>query len=214
MQLIHATTCGEFLPNEHRRFHIADQHMNRQQRRAAARQRRQGTRPGRAPTVRADVDTLDLAMRRAGRLTAAERCTVLDPTRAAFKALREGVATFEQWAYVSSAVTVAQAIEDQGVVRGFRAHLDAAERAIDAVFQRVNEAQGGPSWGRATTLYFQEIEALDEALHWHDWQLQHLSGAEFHAVVRVAERHIRAAGGQAIEHRPITTPQPTQENLL
>lgn len=171
-------------------------------------------RPTRIPQRRVEQDNMHLAKLHATCLTEAERTDALTSARDGFRALREGVATYRQWAHVSTLVTVALAIEDQGVIRGMREHFLAAERAIDAVFRRVQDAPGGPTWGRSTTLYFQEIEALREAVHLHDEQLRVLSAAEIHAAVRAAERNVLAVGGQVLTATPLPTPQPVQEKLL
>ncbi|HSV44206.1 MAG TPA: hypothetical protein VLJ58_00325, partial [Ramlibacter sp.] len=97
-----------------RRFHVVEFAGNRAQRRQAARaDRRKSTRPAKPEGI---VDTTELAIHRATRLTDAERNRMLHPAREGFTALRRGVATHEQWAAVAGAVNVALAIETQGVV--------------------------------------------------------------------------------------------------
>jgi hypothetical protein len=157
----------------------------------------------------------EYAIARATKLTDQEREGVLRPARDGFRALREGVATHEQWAFVSSAVTMAQAIEAQGIIRGMHEHFDAAERALDAIYQRVQDGTGGPAWGRSTTLYLAEIDTLRVAIHLHEDQLRVLGFSELQAAERIAQRNIRAAGGRVIQAAAASTStHPTQQRLV
>jgi hypothetical protein len=186
--------------------------LNRQMRRLQMRaQRKRG--PVRRPRE-IMANAAEVVANRASLLTQPERERCLSPARDGFKALREGVATFDQWAGVSSAVTMALAIEDQGKVRGLREHFEAAERALDAVWQRVEDHPGGASWGRRTTLYFDEIAAIREAVHLHDFQLQHVSVSELHQATEKARHNVRAAGGREIPAPANSLPQPTQQRLV
>ena len=162
--------------------------MNRAQRRQA----------DRASVTQFSLPTMNAALRRATRLTARERALVMDPTRAGVAALRQGVATYEQWAYVCSAIQVGLAIEAQGIVRGLQAHMQAADQALQAVYARVTAPAEGPTWGRATALRFDELEAITDAVDLHDWQLQQLAAKEFHRAVKLAEKSIRKAGGKVL----------------
>lgn len=179
--------------------------LNRRLRRMLARHQR---RPKHQPRTIV-LDTVRLAMSGAGAITAAERDLALAPARAAFKALREGVATFEQWDALDSVLLIAIQIEELGIVRGLREHLQAAATALAEIRRRV-DAVG--AWGSRTTLYFQEIEALREALHLVDFQLQNLSLSELQQAANRAANKIR---GRA---HPVTAadtlPQPKQERLL
>lgn len=211
--MIQASGSHDFLAATDRRYQVAEPQprpgMNREQRRKQA---KASKRPPARRHGQVAADPVRTAILRATRLTRSEREAALQPARDGFKALREGVATYGEWCHVCTLVTIALAIEDQGVIRGMREHLQAAERAIDAVYRRVQQAEGGPTWGRRTTLYFQEIEALREAIALHDAQLQVLSAGELHAAVHAAERNVLAGGGRVI--RDDSTPQPVQEVLL
>lgn len=184
--------------------------MNRAMRRALRhtkepRRQREQFAPGHNP-VHAAIDN-------ATTLTQREREKIMVPLRMAFDALRRGVATYAEWGTVCSAITMAQAIEAKGVVKGLHEHLATAERACDAVWQRVTTDPDGEAWGRRTTLYFDEISALSEAIDLHDFQLQHLSVREIHAAKALAMRNVRAAGGLVVG-AAAEIPQPTQEQLL
>jgi hypothetical protein len=184
---------------------------NRAQRRAALKSRKLQTRARQPRLIMANA--MDVVKSRAARLTDAERANVMLPAKSGFKALREGVATLGQWQAVSSAVSVARAIEAQGIVRGIHEHLAAADCALDAVWHRVQDGVRGSAWGRCTTLYFDEIAALETALFLHDHQLQQLALSEFHSAVELARRDVRAAGGTEVP-TPTHLPSPTQERLL
>jgi hypothetical protein len=146
-------------------------------------------------------------------LTQPERDELMQPVRDGFQALRQGVATYAQWAAVSTGISVALTIEKIGTVRGLREHFEAAERALDAVYARVTGGAEGIAWGRRSTLYFDEIAALREAIDLHDFQLQNLSAREIHEAGRRTVQDARAAGA-FIAPNAAALSQPVQEKLL
>lgn len=186
---------------------------SRQIRRMQARSEQPGRQGGRRERE-ISRENLNIARNLAARLTDAERGRVLEIAHAGFKRLREGVATFNEWACVASAINMAVAIEKQGVIRGMHEHFAAAEKAIDAVWYRVERGEKGSAWGRCTTLYHDEIEAIQTAIALHDAQLQALSVAELNAALETVRRDVRTHRGQEIHRATITTPQPAQEKLL
>jgi hypothetical protein len=141
------------------------------------------------------ADTMALALSLAAKPAAADRAEVLDILRSAIKALREGVATEQQWAIAAGAVTVALAIERQGVVRGLLEHLQAAGRALEGIHSRAMH-QGCGQWVRAT-LYYQELDALATFLDLHAFQLDHLGRAEFLAAIDKAQQRVITQGDNA-----------------
>lgn len=155
------------------------------------------------------INNLEIARTHAARLTLHERRTVMRPIRDSFKALREGVATWQQWACVSSAMKVALAIEAQGVVRGMKGFFTAADTALDAFCQRV---QDGDKWANATP-YFQEIEDIAEAIDFHEDQLRVLAYSEFEAAHQSAVKASLKSGGITLHITEVTT-APIQEKLL
>ena len=103
----------------------------------------------RRPRWRPTGDVMLLAMHRAAKPPASDIEQVLDVLHAAHKALREGVATEQQWSVLAGCLDVALAIERQGVVRGLQEHLASAEKALQAVHDRANATA---TW-RATPLH-------------------------------------------------------------
>jgi hypothetical protein len=120
---------------------------------------------------------------------------LLRPTRSALVALREGVASEQQWHTLAGAVETALAIDRRGVVRGMRGHLLLGEQALAGITLR---AMDGGTWC-PTPLYLQEIDDVTEALRMHEYQLQQLGHSEFCRVVVRAEAEIRSAGGQVLD---------------
>jgi predicted P-loop ATPase len=186
--------------------------MNRRQRRQAERSSRLADRPRRTPR-QIIANAVDVVKNRAARLTDAERDRMLAPAREGFTALRQGVASHDQWCGVASAVTMALAIEAQGVVKGMREHFQAAERALEAIWTRAQAGADDGAWARPT-LYFDEIAALREAIHLHDFQLRQLAVSELHAAIAITRRNVRAAGGREIPAPAHSIPLPTQERLV
>lgn len=159
-------------------------------------------------TVTADIVTL--AMHRASKPPAEDIEAVLAPMRAAFKALREGVATELQWSVLASSVNVAMTIENQGVVTGLAAHLKAAETALQGIYRRAMHAG---AW-KPTALYYQEIEAIDEFIPLNKFQLEQLSRGEVIKALDKAEAVIRSVGGTVIDIDQLRRREQVQMNLI
>lgn len=139
--------------------------------------------------------TLAVAIDGAAKPAADDRAQVIAPVAQAIRALREGVATQMQWSIASGALSVAMAIERQGVVRGLLGHLQAAGTALQAIYDRAIRTGGG-RWVRVT-LYGSEIEDLQLLLELHTYQINQLGRAEFLAVIAAAEKDVLAQGHTA-----------------
>lgn len=114
---------------------------------------------------------------------------LLRPTRPALVALREGVASEQQWHILASAVETALAIDSRGVVKGMRGHLLLGEQALAGIRLR---AMDGGTWC-PTPLYLQEIDDVTEAMRMHEYQLEQMGAS------RVA-RALRAMAHRAHHH--------------
>lgn len=90
----------------------------------------------------------------------------------AMQALREGVATEQQWATAAGGVTLALAIDRRGIVPGLRGHIKTAEQALQAIYARALRTGGG-HWVRVT-LYYQELDALQTFMDLHALQVRKL----------------------------------------
>ena len=132
------------------------------------------------------AETMALARHYAAKPAPEDRKQVLGMLRDAAKALREGVATEHQWSIVAGSITVAMAIERQGIVRGMEGHLLAAQDALQGIYDRAMRTGGG-SWVRVT-LYYQELDELQWFLGLHSFQMNQLGRAEFIAAIESAQR--------------------------
>lgn len=149
-------------------------------------------------------NTLDIALHHAAKPTEEDLHDVLQPIADSVKALREGVATEGQWAIAAGAVQMAISIERQGVVRGLVEHLASAERALQGIYRR---AMATGEW-KGTALYYQELDALQEFLDLHTFQIRQLGRREFIRAVDGAERQVRRDG-----HVPTLARTPQQLEL-
>jgi hypothetical protein len=140
------------------------------------------------------VNTFDMAINAAGKLTKRELDGVMAPTLAAHKALREGVATELQWQVLASAMTVALRIEQSGIVRGLREHMVAAQTALQGIERR---AMASGAW-RPTALYYGELDDIGTAINLHRYQLSQLSAGELREIYRQALADVRCSGGRVV----------------
>lgn len=143
---------------------------------------------------RISLDPVRLARNGATRLTPPEIASVIDPLRAAARALARGVATETDWEKAAGSMSIAQGIERQGVVRGLREHVHGAEIALREIQRR---AMASGTW-LPPELHVEEIERIDTAVELHEYQLQHLSYSEFNQVVVRLEAEIRSVGGRVL----------------
>jgi len=139
------------------------------------------------------ADTLGIALHFAAKPAKADTDQVLQALQAAFKALREGVATEMQWSILAGSLDVSKAIEAQGIVRGLNDHLATAEEALQVIYNRARLADG---W-RPTALHFQELDAVRTFVELHCYQVRQLGRAEFLSAIETATGKVRANGGQA-----------------
>lgn len=139
--------------------------------------------------------TVDVARQRATRLTEAEISDTMAPHHLAAQRLREGVATEKEHTVFLTMVLIALAIEESGLIRGMRLHLEGAKSALQAIADR---AQVDGAW-RPGALYFYELEAIDTALWLHTEQLRRLAWIELHNITRKFLARHQSAGGQ-VEH--------------
>jgi len=156
-----------------------------------------GRKKPRQPRWPACSGTISRAILNATRLTATEIEQVLEPVEAGVTAMRQGQGATDDWSTIASACTVALTIEEQGVVRGLRGHLQAIDTALQSIAKRCHTANG---WQR-TALYFHEIDALNDLVFLYRHQLEALSAAEFRRAVSLATARVTQAEahGQLLE---------------
>lgn len=138
------------------------------------------------------ADTITLAKHFAAKPAEQDRAEVLGMLRTAITALREGVATEHQWSIVAGSVSVALAIEAQGIVRGLVEHFKATEQALQNIYDRAIR-MGNGKWLRVT-LYFNELDVLNEFFSLHKFQVNQLGRAEFLAAIDAAQKQTIASG--------------------
>ena len=144
------------------------------------------------------IPTMARARRAVAKLTAPEIADIMTPLQQCEKHLREGVATEEQVLVLSTAIRIALAIEEQGIVRGLRNHLQPALDALEAIHTRANAT------GRwvPTALWFYELDAVRVGLEMFGHQLPRLSARELHQAVRKVITRIQSSGGAATRVQP------------
>lgn len=152
-----------------------------------------GIRKPRRPRWHPTADTMVLALHQAAKPAQSDIEQVLHVVHIAHKALREGVASEQQWSVLAGCLDIAKAIERQGVVRGLSEHLASAEASLQAIYTR---AHAGPSW-RPTALHYQELDAVQTFVDLHAFQLRQLARTEYLKAIASALGAVRGGGGQA-----------------
>lgn len=144
------------------------------------------------PRQKAYVDTMGKALSRASRLAPVEIASIMATARACEKRIREGVATEDQFIVLRTQLRIAMGIEHTGIVRGLHEHLTTALRALDNIEQRSNTDSG---W-RQSPLDLHELDAIHEAIHLHEFQLQQVSAGELRAVTQKLIAQTLCSGGE------------------
>ncbi len=129
--------------------------------------------------------------------------TIMTPLRLAFAALREGVGTELEWAYITSAMNIADSVAITSPIRGTRGHIEPAQRALDGIMRR---AMATGEW-RPTDLYLEEIDLIGDGLAIYHHQLQHLTRGEYQRAEDHAAADVRRAAGAVVIN---TTPASEQ----
>ena len=164
--------------------------MNREMRRMATR-----TKPAGRVCKPVAVNTMDMAKWRAARINKDDVREIMSSLLTSFKALREGLASDNDWALLASATNTAQAIEKLGVVRGLHAQFRLTELALQAVEQRAT-ASGG--W-RAPVLHAHELDDIRAGLEFHRYQLLQLSNGEMMQAIAAAQAEVIGSGGRVLK---------------
>lgn len=136
------------------------------------------------------VDNMAVAKHHACKPSKQDRGEVLDLLGKALQALRQGVATEFDWSVAAGSVSVATAIENQGIVRGLREHIATTDRALQAIYDR---AMRTGTWCR-TALWFDEMDALANFLSIHRFQVDQLGRDELLAAIGDGRKKIIADG--------------------
>lgn len=145
------------------------------------------------------VNTLEIVLHKAAKPAPEDRAEVLAKLQEAIAALCAGVATEMDWSVAAGAVSVAMAIERQGVVRGLQAHLINTETLLQVIYDRCRLPQ---MWLRPT-LSFEEVEALKLFYELHAFQVEQLGRGELLAAIDKAAKQTIAQGQQVTLVRDI-----------
>lgn len=138
------------------------------------------------------------ARQRATRLTEPERIETLAMAGQCLDRLRTGTATEDHHTVLHTQLTIAQGIEQSGIVRGLQQVFTEAMAAMAAIRSR---ALAKGTW-QQTALYAAELIVLQEAVHLHDYQLQQLSAGELHTITKRLIAQTVSSGG-AVERRTL-----------
>lgn len=144
------------------------------------------------------IPTMARARKAATLLTKPEIEEILEPLHLCEKRLREGVATEDQVIILASNMRIALAIEDQGIVRGLRHHLQPALDALETIHARAN-ATG--CWV-PTALTSHELDAVRVGLEMFGHQLRYLSARELHQAVRKVISRTQSQGIATVHAQP------------
>ena len=136
------------------------------------------------------MDTLNLAIYQAAKPARKDRAQVLDMLATSIRALCTGVASELDWSIAAGSLSLALAIERQGVVRGLSEHLSSIEEMLQAIYDRSRL----PAMWLRPVMTIQEIDAMRLLLELHTFQVEQLSRSEFLAAVDAAQKDTIAKG--------------------
>lgn len=145
-----------------------------------------------------EKNTFRLAVLQATKLTSAEVAETMAQANHCFDRLREGVATEAQHTALHTILALAMGIEDSGVVKGLREHLDSALRSMDAVRDR---AMATGSWC-CSALHLDELDAIATAVELHEYQLKQVSAGELQRVTNKLVAQTLSMGGSLVRGQP------------
>lgn len=141
------------------------------------------------------ADGLSVVRMHNTRLTGPELERALGPGRAALEAMRLACGTLHDWLTLCTAVHVAQAIEDGGVLRGQAEIVAAARDALGAIGQRAGGL--GKSWA-VPTCYGPELLALQDLMAAYSRGLREVTYGEYERAARLAESRVASVGGVVV----------------
>ena len=147
------------------------------------------------------VNTLATVTSRVALVDKDDQASVTQPIDQAFTAMRQAVGSEQDWAYLCSAINVAQAIEKQGVVKGLCGHFHLAELALEAIKKRAADQPSHQGQWHPVELYIDEIDAIKDGITLHKFQLKNLSTGEVIKALNYAQAEIRSSGGKVIDAR-------------
>lgn len=148
------------------------------------------------------LNPLEVALNAATLLTQEERDRLMQPLREAMASLRQGKATEFEWLRLATCVKVAICIEDEGVVRGLREHLNEADEALCGIADR---AHATGAW-RSPTCYGHELVTVDTLLDLYEFQTAQLSAKEFRRAAALAKARQLTGRGKVVEAQTADVP--------
>lgn len=143
--------------------------------------------------------------RLASALSPAERSEATAAALDGFRALREGVAKEVSWAFVVSAMNMADGFELRVRQSGARGHIQAAQIALDEAMRR---AMATGTWC-PPTLFLQEIDDIRVGLEIYQVRLRGCTYGEYRRVLDYARAEVLSTGG--VELRVDQVQQPLLE---
>ncbi len=139
------------------------------------------------------AETMALARHHAAKPPPEDRKQILGVFKAAIDALCKGDGREHDWNVASGAVSTAQAVEAQRIVKGLAAELAQAEQVLQAIYDR---CRLGPLWVRPT-LTTAEQATLRDLYAMHSFQIEQLGRKEMIAALDLAEKTTLAEGNTA-----------------
>lgn len=133
-------------------------------------------------------NALDIAKSNAKKLSVAECNDLIALFLGSTEALREGVATEQDWCVVAIQLAVATEIEAQGKVRGMQGHFLVIKNLVQKIYDRATQTG---IW-KCTSLNFIELDALSLLIDLHKFQIKQLSRSEYLSAVNKLRRRIEA----------------------
>lgn len=133
--------------------------------------------------------TFDIINKNNTRFTRCEIKRLLTPAQESISALIQGRATYDDWAKALGMLSMVQAINDLGVIRGVTGHVEAARLALNCCGHRAAESG---EW-KSPALTFEERDSLDDIYSLYKTQVEQLTFGEYTRAFNLAKSRLESA---------------------
>lgn len=161
--------------------------LSRAQRRAQVKAEKLARRKSN-PRRTVGINTVEVAMSRAAKLSFAEQSNIMGIVNMCFDEMRKGTWRAPEWNTLADTLNLAAALASPGfnLLNDHIGKFHEAMEALGAVAERVNA-------NKAWTCYAAELKTMETAIEFFCYQVQFVSHAEYFRAIEYARRKVAGA---------------------